>query len=428
MAFVNPLLLLGSLLVTIPIVLHLVMRQKPKHLEFPALRFLQQRREANRRRLQLKHLLLLLLRMGAICLLAAALARPSVASAVVGNWLVTGALLFAALLVAVLAAAAAVQRQTRLVAVALGVAALLLFGIAGVLLNRTLRGGEQVVIGDQEAPVAAAFVFDTSPRMLYRQENETRLERAQDIGLWLLRQLPRDSEAGVADSRGAAPVFAVDLGAAKKSVESLQVSSIPQPLPTVLSDALSLVLSSDKARKELYVFTDLTGGAWDVESAGSLRQRLADAKDVLVYVIDVGAEQPQNFALGEVALSGQVVSRNNVLQLQTELVRTGSGGDRAVELYLEEPDETRPIIVDGEMLLPEATRRNQQLCKLPDDGSQLIQFNLQGLVPGTHQGWIKIAGEDSLAIDDIRYFTVQVQDAWPVLVASSPGAEPLFLT
>jgi hypothetical protein len=50
MGFLTPLLLGGIALVAIPVALHLVMRRQPKELTFPALRFVQQRRDANRRR------------------------------------------------------------------------------------------------------------------------------------------------------------------------------------------------------------------------------------------------------------------------------------------------------------------------------------------------------------------------------------------
>ena len=105
-----------------PIVLHLIMRRKPKLLEFPALRFIQKRHDTNQRRLRLRHLLLLLLRMAVDRLLAFALARPSMQ---------------------VPAAAS---------------------------------------LGSQEAPVAAALVFDAAPHMDYRHENKTRLEVAQRMG------------------------------------------------------------------------------------------------------------------------------------------------------------------------------------------------------------------------------------------------------
>src|ERR1041385_5401867 len=113
MTFLHVALLGGAALVAVPIILHLVMRQQPRHLEFPALRFIKQRESANRRRLKLRHILLLCCRCAAIALLALALARPSIRAS--GTF------------------------------------------------------------GDQEAPVAAALVFDTSLRMQYRQQNKSRL-------------------------------------------------------------------------------------------------------------------------------------------------------------------------------------------------------------------------------------------------------------
>ena len=77
MEFLHPGLLAGGALAALPIVLHLIMRQRPQRLEFPALRFLQARQASNRRTLKLRHLILLLLRMAVIAVLAAALARPS---------------------------------------------------------------------------------------------------------------------------------------------------------------------------------------------------------------------------------------------------------------------------------------------------------------------------------------------------------------
>ncbi len=78
MTFLNLALLYGAGMIAVPIILHLIMRQKPKLLEFPALRFIQRRHDLNQRRLRLRHLLLLLLRAAAIALLAMALARPSI--------------------------------------------------------------------------------------------------------------------------------------------------------------------------------------------------------------------------------------------------------------------------------------------------------------------------------------------------------------
>ena len=62
MTFVFPILLGGLALAGIPVLLHLIVRQKPKRLPFPAFRFLVQQRRSNLRKLRLRQLLLLALR------------------------------------------------------------------------------------------------------------------------------------------------------------------------------------------------------------------------------------------------------------------------------------------------------------------------------------------------------------------------------
>ena len=56
MTFVHVAFLGGVLAIAVPIVLHLLMRQQPKHLEFPALRFIKRRESTNRRQMRLRHL------------------------------------------------------------------------------------------------------------------------------------------------------------------------------------------------------------------------------------------------------------------------------------------------------------------------------------------------------------------------------------
>src|SRR6516162_68040 len=139
MSFVHPLLLGGLLLVGIPVLIHLIMQQKPKRLVFPAFRFLVQKQRTNQRRLRLRHLLLLLLRMALIALLCLALARPTIFNQ----------------------------------------------GIAG-------------LVGDR--PVAVALVIDTSMSMEYAEGGKTRLEEAQRRARELVDDLPDNSRIAVFDS------------------------------------------------------------------------------------------------------------------------------------------------------------------------------------------------------------------------------------
>ncbi len=356
MTFVHLSLLAGTALVALPIVLHLIMRRRPTLLEFPALRFVQKRHDANRRRLQLRHLLLLLLRAAAIALLAFALARPSLK-------------------------------------------------LAGAL-------------GSQEAPVAAALLFDAAPHMEYRHENQTRLEAARALGSWLLTQLPEQSEVAVLDTRlGTGAAFQADRGAARDRIARLETVSNSQPLTVALDGAVKLLRQSHLDRKELYIFTDLSRGAWPAEQTAQLQQRLGEAGDLGIYVIDVGVPNPTNYALGEVRLSGEVLSQHSTLTVETSLSCLGAAAPRVVELHVSDAHR-------------KPQKRSEQSCEATPGESRQIEFRLGGLEPGTHQGFVRLVGQDGLAADDTRYFTVVVKPAWRVLVAAPrpPQNYALFLT
>ncbi|MGO8751367.1 MAG: BatA domain-containing protein [Thermoguttaceae bacterium] len=354
--FINPWLLAGAGFVALPIVLHLIMRQKPRLLEFPALRFIRRRHDANRRKLRWRHLLLLALRVLLIVLLATALARP----------------------------------KTK------------------------VAGG---VFGGQKAPVAAALVFDTSKRMEYRHENRTRLEAAQELGAWLLGQLPPESQVAVLDSRLSSSSFQVDLGAARHRIEKLETTSNAQPLTSMLDEALRVVGQSELDRKEIYVFTDLARAAWPADAAPTLKRRIAETPDVGAYLIDVGVSDPVNFALGDLRPASQVLSKGSPLEIETEIDCQGPGGQRSVELYLLEPD---PNAKDVAGRKPQ--RRDAQMVTLQPNQTQQIQFRVEGLGLGTHQGYVQILGQDGLADDDCRYFTVEVRPAPKILLAAPKPA------
>ena len=354
MTFLNFALLSGAGLIVIPIILHLLMRQRPKLLEFPALRFIQKRHDTNQRRLRLRHLLLLLLRAGAIALLALALARPSIKFA------------------------------SRL--------------------------------GSQEAPVAAALIFDAAPHMQYRRDKKTRLEAAQEIGQWLLAQLPPESQIAVFDSGMAPRSLNKDLGLNKQRIEKLEIIPNPQPLTRTLAEAAAALKKSELAAKEIYVFTDLSRASWRADEAARLQEQLRELPGVAIYLIDVGVSEPSNIGLGDLHLSQQVVAAGGSLEIQTDVSSLGIEGQRTVELdLLELDDQTQKL---------RGRKISERIQRLMPGESQSVDFRLTSLKPGTRQGMVRIVGQDSLAADDVRYFSVEVRPAWPVLVvAQQPTAE-----
>ncbi|MBC8351969.1 MAG: BatA domain-containing protein [Planctomycetes bacterium] len=427
MAFVNLSLLLGGLLTAIPVVLHLVMRQQPKRLMFPAMQFLRQRRETNRRKLQLKHWLLLGLRCGAIVLLALAFARPSVLSAVAGQWMLLTLVGVGTLVVGGLAAVSIVQQKGRVLtgilsAITLGVLITFIAMTVG-LVNRSAG----VLLGDEQAPVAVVMIFDTSPHMEYRYQNQSRGEVAQGMGDWLISQFPADSEVAILDSRQSPAVFAVDLASARKSIDRLQTTEVNQALPSIIRRALELVESSEKSRKEIYLFTDLVSGSWQ-DSSDSLCTTLEEHSDVLLYVVDVGVLEPNNVALGSLELSAETLAKSNELRVTTNVHSVGVAGQQVVELLLETSNPRLPVVIDGETKLPEVKPRGREEVVLTAGESQRVEFRLRGLDVGVHHGFVRLNGNDGLAADNIRHFTIEVKDAWPVLVVAPDNSSSSLFT
>lgn len=76
MSFVNPLFFLGMLAAAVPILLHLIKRERAIRIEFPTLMFLRRISKKSIRYQKLRHLLLLLLRILALVLVALAFTRP----------------------------------------------------------------------------------------------------------------------------------------------------------------------------------------------------------------------------------------------------------------------------------------------------------------------------------------------------------------
>ncbi|MDA7977978.1 MAG: BatA and WFA domain-containing protein [Pirellulales bacterium] len=276
MEFLNPGMLALAGAAAAPVILHLIMRQAPKHIIFPALQFIRQRQESNRRRLRLRHLLLLLLRAMALALLAFALARPSVTAS-----------------------------------------------------------GLSV---SQEAPVSAVLVIDTSPTMSYLEENKTRLEHAQEIAKWLLAEIPSESQIAVIDSRIDSNVFQVDINAAVEFLNDLQLTNIPARFDSAIESAWDLVKKGDHDAKEIYVFTDLTRGGWPSESATRLAEMASENPGVSVNVVDVGVLNPQNTRLAALHLSKQNISQSQTLTLRGEVERIGQVNQANVQLWLQDDD------------------------------------------------------------------------------------------
>jgi len=446
MSLLHPLLLFGLGVVLVPVVLHLLMKAKPKQIDFPALRLIQKRRQTNARRMRLRHLWLLLLRMAVLAALVFALTRPRVPagdwSLNWGDWLrLTG----------VLAAAAAIywggvtwfRRQSRphhelALRTTLLKAGVTAAGLLGVLLIFALPYRQRVwasmtnpgVVLDATQPVTAVMLFDTSLSMGYQLESQTRLEVAQEISRRHIKSLPRGSRLAVCDTSSDALIrFAPDLGGASRRVEDLLLSPVSRSIDDRLLAALDAHIEdrqqqdsgespspessaeTDSRIREIYVFTDLTANAFRQETLLRLREMLTTQPGIGLYFIDVGVEQPSNAGITEMTLGDQSVALGSELNLQARIDAQGaSQGEKVVELFV--ADRNGQLVRQGA----------PQTVKVEGTGGGTAQFTVRSQVEGILQGELRLVASDPLSFDDTRQFTLNVHPpAEILLVSDNPG-------
>lgn len=440
MSLLNPAILFGLGLVAVPVILHLLLRQKPKKLVFPAMRLIEKRRKQNVRRLRLRHLWLLLLRMLVIGVLVLAIARPSLPAADYGlnpRELIT----LCAVIVAVVAAYLVLigrwrkqlpryeytYRRSMARGWMTGLALVLLLLLVGWPYQRRIAAEITAPPADVnlDLPVAAVFLFDTSLSMEYQQESRTRLAVAQAVALDHLSTFPGGSRVAIADVSNDNPVlFQSTLGAAQSRIEAVETAPRRIPMNDRLRDALraqaqdredilsAMSAAPDAAQKDryvrrIYVFTDLATTAWRLGGTALLRAEIENLKGVPVFLVDVGELRPQNVALTGLELSSNRVPLGGDLTVTATVTPTGPVvGNRMLEFTFRD-GSGEPVLHDKmEVVLDSGT-------------PQRVDFRmLSGLRGPVVQGDVRVVASDPLEFDDARYFTVGVGAPTSVLIVA----------
>ncbi|UCD29796.1 MAG: BatA domain-containing protein [Planctomycetota bacterium] len=240
MTFGAPLLAWGALACAIPIIIHLVLRQRPRRQVFPAIRFLMASNQASTRTHWIKHLLLMMCRMMLILLVVVTLMKTGCAS-----------------------------DQT---------------GVA----SRWLEPAT--------SPVSAVICLDDSASMSYRFQGQTRLRRACDWARNLLndpRRLPQGSEVTVITG-SAEPkdiIWTHDLNRAGRNLAASRPSGHDRTVSLLLKHAYRMISTAQHQRREVYLFTDLTEQSWRIPPPSVPEELNA------IYILDVGQQENRNLSL-----------------------------------------------------------------------------------------------------------------------------------
>ncbi len=420
MSFLHWSLIGGLAVITAPILLHLFGQRQPQLIDFPALKFVRQTRREQRSSWQLRHFLLLLLRVLLLAMLALALARPRVHSAMIGSMIGVSGLLVVAALASLIAAVALVSKRPLAITLSAGVIAVALWIAAGLWGYRSLASGPAVPSSDQSAPVAAALIIDNGPSMAYRAANELRLDRATQLATWVLDKLPIDSRVGVLTG---APVgsLSLDPATAKAQVKLIEQRGAHVDLVTRVRTALDLVLASELERKEIYVVTDLASSSWSTASEDLKLALEQHVDEVLLQIIDVGDTDLANWRLGDAVPEFQTVPEGGEVTIEVTVERTEVTNQQfaAVELLQEVMDPTLPVISEGKLKTPamRAVARADDI-DLTSTRTATVKLTASDLEAGTHNFLVRLNHPDPLMIDNERYVTVLAQAQRPALVVA----------
>ena len=268
----------GAALAALPVILHLFMKQKPKHIIFPALRLIRERQKRAKKQLKIKNWLLLAARMLLLILMALALAQPSINS-------------------------------------------------------------ESSVLGTGEVATALALVVDTSLSMDYTEQGKDRLAEAKLRAAEILKKSTEDTEVFVIDSADPVKPAPLTPASALKRVDGLTLRAANRPLNAALVQAHQVVGESKLARREVYVLTDLTASSWELTSARTTEaiEKVAATKaGVKTYVLRLTPREVRNQAIVAAEPSSITPSEGEPVEITATIRSTGPDAvEKVAEFYLD---------------------------------------------------------------------------------------------
>ena len=273
----------GAALAAIPVILHLFMRQTPKHVIFPALRLIRERQKKSRKRMKIKNWLLLAARMALLALMALALARPRLHS--------------------------------------------------------------DMPLGDESVPTALGLVFDTSLSMSYKENDKTLLDLAKDRAREIISHIPDSSLVFAVNSADPGVPVGLSPSAARKWIDNLTIRPVNRPLNVATGQVYPAVAECDRPRREVYILTDLSRSSWNPDRPAEGLDRVKQATDktksatapkIATFVLRVGSEERKDVSIDEVELSSSTATQGEPLEIRSVVRSQGTEAvSPVVEFYLD---------------------------------------------------------------------------------------------
>jgi len=279
--FINGYLLAGAVLAGMPVLLHLLMKQKPVVQVFPALRFLRKRMETSRRRMQIQNWLLLALRILLVLLLCLALAWPQIRGLGFG-WVAS-------------------------------------------------------------TDVAAVFVVDTSASMDLKAGEKKRIELVKEIIESIRAEFGEDSKLALFDTSEGAEAAWIARPLFEQKLGTLLAKPQGGPLGPSVAKALELLRKDQSLGgkgKAVYILTDRAPWSWDSFSSSVPVDSIP--QEVKLHLVDVGLDKAIDHAIERVELEPAVVPPGGKVTIRVVVRSSGEPFRGQLTCALEnDPDPAR---------------------------------------------------------------------------------------
>lgn len=377
LTFAAPLFLVAALAAAIPIVLHMINRQRVKDLPFPTLQFLRISVEKTRRRKRIQDLFLMLLRVAVLLLIALGLAKPTLTN-----------------------------------------------------LSSLFGGG---------AYSAVAIVLDNSASMGMVDQDRPRFETAVGAAQQILSELKDGDLVGLYLPCGV-PFPEQDKldrsqDKARQMLAQAKVTYERADLGVKLHMARKALSESEAPNKAIYVISDMQTLSWegfkkdDQEDASAappasppaegeaapakpaLTEKEKKALQIPIVLVDCNRAPKPDCAVQKVVLETAVPVAGMPVKASAEVLNAASvPQQRFLELYVDGvKEQTSPVL------------------NLDPDGRKVHDFSFTFARGGLHKCEIRLGGEDGSKLDDRRYFTMEVDQGIPVAIVKPQRHEISYL-
>ena len=404
-----------------PIIIHLLNRRRFRVIEWAAMDFLRQAVQRNRRVLQLRDLILLILRVLCVLLFGMALARPfvtNVSDATIWTTFLTGLALVVALTTAIGIIFADTKKSraisTGVCLVAIAGAALGFYGM----MSPSNVDSEQMMNSRQ--PVHAVLVVDNSMSMGYESLKGTLLDQAKEKAAEFIDRLPAESRVSIIPLCGLETGFSYDAYRnrqdAHDALSRIQVvHRSGSALQAVEAAKQACQQVTDLSAKRVVFLSDQQTNSW---SAGSMQKDIDKLPEL--QIVRIGAENSTNVWISDFRVQDGIADVETPASFLATVQCSGDIPLTGVEVSLT-VDDTQ---VAGQSVdLEPGQARQLEFQHIVDALAEPGKPTYSSAAVSVS---VSDSGQDRLPQDNQRYLTVPVVSGIPVVFVDQYGPSEDF--